>query len=73
MKEHSDTSHRVEEVAAEIRVYMRLHPQAKDTLEGVARWWVGEEKTIVSNALDLLIRTGFCRKVSDLYCSPADG
>lgn len=27
-------------LAQEILSYLRLHPQAGDTLEGIARWWV---------------------------------
>jgi len=69
MNDHGDSSCRVEEVAAEIRMYIRLHPQAKDTVEGIARWWVGEETEIVRPALDLLVRKGLCRKARDLYSS----
>ena len=67
--DNGDVSCRVVEVAAEIRMYMHLHPQAKDTVEGIAGWWVREETDVVRHALDLLVRQGLCRKARDLYSS----
>jgi hypothetical protein len=69
MKVHGEHAGRVEKVSHAILQYLRLHPMAKDSLEGVARWWVGEEKTIVREALEALVRKGLCKKIRNHYCS----
>ena len=41
-------------VAREIYEYLRLHPGAKDSAEGIARWWVEAEEPQVLYALEEL-------------------
>jgi Tfp pilus assembly protein PilZ len=41
-------------VAHEIFEYLRLHPGAKDSAEGIARWWVEADVPQVQNALEEL-------------------
>jgi hypothetical protein len=50
-------------VAAAIRRYLREHPNAADTLEGIARWWLSgnsgnELLTDVERALEELVAGG---------------
>lgn len=33
-----------DEIARRIMNYLRKHPDARDTLEGIAKWWLGFEK-----------------------------
>lgn len=47
-------------VARAILDYLLAHPDAQDTLAGIAEWWLPEEKmktriTIVKDALDQLV------------------
>ena len=35
--------------------YLRDHKHAKDNIEGIAQWWVGEKKSVVESALILLL------------------
>ncbi len=50
-------------VAQEIERYLQSHPNAGDTVEGVARWWLQRQRYIetldcVHNALDVLVKKG---------------
>ena len=52
-----------EEIARIIVDYIRKHPDASDTLEGITRWWLHLEKiessvNDVSFALESLIKEG---------------
>jgi hypothetical protein len=52
------------ETAREILRYFVTHPSAKDTLEGIARWWLQRERierTVdeVAESLRLLLMHGF--------------
>lgn len=58
MQQTLSNSDRVQEVALAILAYLDSHPHAKDTLEGIAHWWVGAEVTLVRKALDILVRNG---------------
>ena len=54
-------------VAEEILEYLLLHPQAKDTLHGIVRWWRfagSPERTSrdVETALQLLVAEGFVKE-----------
>jgi hypothetical protein len=51
------------EVAERILRYLRAHPEAKDTLEGIAEWWLAEDKISqsvekVAKALAWLVESG---------------
>jgi len=61
-----------------ILAYLRQHPQAADSLHGVARWWVGADDNVdveqVRQALDRLVERGALRRErladgTDWYCS----
>ena len=54
---------RVENVAREIEQYLESHPQAADSLEGIATWWVSKQRIrseleVVRAALEQLARLG---------------
>lgn len=38
--------------------YLRDHPDAEDTAEGISQWWVGETQRVVEKALGILVREG---------------
>lgn len=59
-------------IAIGILHYLRDHPQAKDSVTGIAQWWVGEEKTAVEQALQFLLREGVMVKRRHLYQLAAD-
>ena len=44
-------------VAAEIGAYLRAHPDAADTVEGVARWWLrrAPQRATIETAMALLV------------------
>jgi hypothetical protein len=59
------------EVAKEILSYFIRHPQAADSLEGIAEWRILDEKLRRSleetrEALDWLVRKGFLREEEHL-------
>ena len=46
----------VEVVEQEILDYLRRHPTAQDTVEGIAEWWLQRrEQDVVRKALDHLV------------------
>ena len=47
--------------------YLRDHPQAKDSLQGIAKWWVGEEPEVVEKALAFLLEEGVIVKRRHVY------
>jgi len=54
---------RTEEVAGVVARYLRAHPEASDTLDGIAPWWLSRPRQddaseLVQAALDLLIERG---------------
>ena len=56
-------------IAREIRTYLNAHPEAADSLEGVARWWLARqhyEQAIdkVKKALEYLVIEGAVTKTS---------
>ena len=50
-----------------VLTYLRMHPMAKDTIRGIAEWWVNEDLAIVEKALVLLEAEGVIEKKSDVY------
>jgi len=51
----------VRRIAREILRYLATHPNAKDTLDGVAEWWLEQkrvERGLVERALALLVSHG---------------
>ena len=56
----SETEH----IASEILAYFVEHPNAQDTLEGIASWWLLQQRiesrtTQVKAALDQLVKEGY--------------
>ncbi len=43
------------QLAFRILDYFRRYPQAKDTVEGIAKWWVQEDAVEVRRVLDKLV------------------
>ena len=59
-------------VAIVILNYLRDHPQGKDSLQGIAKWWVGEETEVVEKALAFLIQEGAMEKQRHIYRAAPD-
>lgn len=70
MKKPSENDTR--RIAIAILHYLRDHPQAKDSVTGIAQWWVGEERNAVEEALRVLLREGVMVKRRHLYQLAAD-
>lgn len=55
-----------EPLVAVLLAYLASHPQAADSLAGVARWWVGDDSAVsveqVRRALDRLVDSGTLRR-----------
>ena len=70
MREIADNS----QLAFEILDYFRRHPEAKDSAEGIATWWVQEAPGRVRQVLDKLVESGLVGKRSgasiELYFAP---
>lgn len=50
-------------IAEELRHYIKTHPRAADSLEGVAKWWLARQRyeqavEKVERALDYLVAQG---------------
>ena len=62
---------KVESMAKDIKEYFRKNPNAGDTVEGIANWWVADQRLknstdLVHLALDYLVQQGeLYKKVSD--------
>jgi hypothetical protein len=59
---------REDAVCRELLSYLREHPRAMDTLEGIAGWWIPRHQIrigveIVAHALDTLTRGGLVERV----------
>ncbi|TKB25871.1 hypothetical protein FCL47_12300 [Desulfopila sp. IMCC35006] len=60
-------------IAAEIMEYLRQHPMASDTLDGVVYWWLVQQsiiknKILVEQALEQLTEEGKISKKINLNC-----
>lgn len=61
------------ETARAILRYLVEHPEAKDTLEGIAQWWVGGEtskRVNVERAVSLLLSRGLVLETRRKGLSP---
>ena len=59
----------IEEIARQIRRYLLDHPNAADSAEGVAQWWLASQQIQfptekVKMALDYLVKNDFISKSS---------
>lgn len=52
-------------LASKILDYFRRHPRAKDSVEGIAKWWVDEERIEVRRALEELVDRGLVERRSN--------
>lgn len=57
---NSDRRQRIQSVANEISKYINKRPNAAETAEGVANWWISRQRIeesveIVENALEYLV------------------
>ena len=62
-------------VASEIQCYLRNHPKAADSGEGVLRWWLTKQRyedsmDIVHKALELLVAAGDVEKLETFGRGP---
>ena len=60
---------RLEEMSEMILSYLRKHPDAGDTLEGITRWWLESDRVDrsadeVAEGLELLLEKGLLRRVN---------
>lgn len=56
-------------LAEQIERYLESHPDAADSLEGIANWWLPRQRYIesieqVNEALDILVRNGRVEKTT---------
>lgn len=56
----------VDAIVQAVLAYLARHPQAADSVDGVARWWVGDDgrlgQPLVQQALDRLVVAGELRR-----------
>ncbi|MCI0512805.1 hypothetical protein L0128_06305 [candidate division KSB1 bacterium] len=57
----------VRRVALAILSYFREHPLAKDSVTGIAKFWVGANEEIVTEALALLLKEKVIEKHGEIY------
>lgn len=58
-------SRRIQAIAKEIATYLKRHPQAADTPEGIRDWWLSSRPSSleeVKRALEYLVRRGLVEK-----------
>lgn len=60
-------NHAVRRVIIAILHYLRDHPLAKDSAQGIAKWWIGEERELVEKALAFLVKEGVMQKKRHFY------
>lgn len=65
---HADEAERVDAIAQAILHHLQAHPLAADSVEGVARWWLGPafanaSVEQVEQALDLLVSRDALRRL----------
>jgi hypothetical protein len=65
------TPEQADDIARAIVEYLRLHPQAADTMVGIARWWLGPSMEPMTRlALERLVASGevVCEVLGDGQC-----
>jgi hypothetical protein len=58
---------KIKQVAIQILSYLRKNPEAKDTVEGIAQWWVHEDVESVEKALRLLVAERVIENKNGIY------
>jgi hypothetical protein len=59
----SDFDDAVRRAADQVREYLANHPNAADTVDGIAAWWLpGVPVSVAQTALDRLVREGFMKR-----------
>jgi hypothetical protein len=58
---------RTEEIAVQVARYLRVHPDASDTVDGIARWWLARQRfddarEMVLAALERLVERGLVER-----------
>jgi hypothetical protein len=58
----------VDELAGEIRAYLKAHPDAADTLDGIVQWWIVHQRFLqgiraAERALERLVGEGEVEKI----------
>lgn len=66
----SQDDNEIARVAHDIERYLTSHPHAADTLEGIARWWLQQQRYLdsldqVYMALEMLIQRGMVKKITN--------
>jgi hypothetical protein len=56
-----------EVIAQQVARYLHAHPDASDTVEGIAKWWLSRQRfddasELVRHALEMLIADGVVEK-----------
>lgn len=54
-------------ITKEIERYLLTHPYAADTIEGIAKWWLQQQRytdsiECIHDALDVLVKRGLVKK-----------
>lgn len=62
-----DLTEKEQQIAQLLLDYMKKHPDAKHTAEGIARWWIlqqlfEEEIALIENVLDYLTQKGILKE-----------
>ena len=62
-----DLTEKEQQIAQLLLDYMKKHPDAKHTAEGIARWWIlqqlfQEEIALIENVLDYLTQKGILKE-----------
>jgi hypothetical protein len=65
--EEASENGQVHRVALAVLLYLRMHPHAKDNLEGIASWWVNEHRVLVQRSLSLLMTQGVIKEDRSMY------
>lgn len=64
----------MEELAEAVRAYLAQHPQAMDSLEGIAEWWLPRDSghvdlNALARTLDVMVEQGVLERVGSTRVS----